>query len=76
MPWGISDVPGVTSAEDSTTMAEWRHRQEQRGGHAHHRQPQQPPPQPPAHPDPSKPEVPEVPDPVDPSRTHHLNILA
>jgi hypothetical protein len=72
MPWDISDVPGVTSTEDSTTLSEWRHRQEERGRHAPHRHPHHPP----EHAEPSKPEAPATPDPVDPAQVPHLNILA
>ncbi len=72
MPWDISDVPGVTGTEDSTTMAEWRHRQEERGRHTPHRQPHHPP----DHAAPSKPEASAAPDPVDPAQLPHLNILA
>lgn len=75
MPWDITDVPGVTNAEDSTTMAEWRHRQEERQRHSPHKSPHHPPGHPdrPKH---SEPEVPAVPDPVDPTQVHRLNILA
>ena len=72
MPWGVDDVPGVTSSHSATTTAEWRARQEQRGKRHYRPQPRHEEPEPAA-------QTPASPAPTDADAdapVHHLNILA
>lgn len=75
MPSDIGSVPGVTSSDGATTMADWRHRQEARR-EPHHA------PHPHAHPHPGSLPESHQPEEAVPSGdgesapVHHLNILA